>query len=65
MRFGNDTNKQMVMVTKVIEKDTLVLFNDKVERPIKITTLDKACVSLALDQTYILWSTPLLVEKQS
>jgi hypothetical protein len=38
------TGQQMVMVIKVIQKDTLVFFNDKVERPINITTLDEACV---------------------
>jgi hypothetical protein len=40
----------------------MVLFRDKVERFIKTTTMDEACVPLALDKTYILWSTPLLVE---
>ncbi len=32
--------QQMVMVTKVIREDIMVLFDDKVERPAKITTLD-------------------------
>lgn len=59
------TNQQMVMVTKVIQKDTMVLFRDKVKKPNKITTLDEACVPPAPYKTYILWSTPLLVEKQS
>jgi hypothetical protein len=29
------TSQQMVMVAKVIQEDTMVLFNDKVERPLK------------------------------
>ncbi len=55
--------QQMVMVIKVIWEDTMVFFNDKVERPTKITTLDEACVPLVTYKTYILWSTMLLVEK--
>lgn len=34
------TGQQMVMVTKVIREDIMVLFDDKVEMPVKITTLD-------------------------
>jgi hypothetical protein len=49
----------------VIQEDTMVLFRDKVERPTKITTLDEAYVPSTPENTYILWSTPLLVEKQS
>jgi hypothetical protein len=59
------TSQQMVMVTKVIREDTMVFFRDKVEKPTKITTLDEACVPPSPNKTYILWSTPLLVEKQS
>jgi hypothetical protein len=53
----------MVMVIKVIQEDTMVLFSNKVERPIKITTLNEACVPPTVDKTYILWRTTLLVEK--
>jgi hypothetical protein len=61
-------SQQIVMVTKVIQEDTMVLFTNKVKRPTKITTLDETLaldVPPALDKTYILWSTLLLVEKQS
>ncbi len=57
------TSQQMVMVIKVIQEDTMVLFSNKVERPIKITTLNEACVPPTVDKTYILWRTTLLVEK--
>jgi hypothetical protein len=55
--------QQMVMVTKVIREDTMVLFNNKVKRPIKITTLDEVCVPPTPNKTYILWNMLLLVEK--
>jgi hypothetical protein len=51
--------QQMVMVIKVIWKDTMVFLSDKVKSPIK------ACVPSTLNKTYILWNTLLLMEKQS